>query len=393
MLAGTRDKRRARPESLVQIQDRRHPRRQHAPAHWPHVHGRKIARHHWTQVQLIRHIPAMAQAPHDQLFKAVFSRPTEAASFLQAHLPPALAAAIRWDLLTCIKSGFEDPDGTASEADLVFATHLEMEDASEPTDIEIAILFEHQSTPDDHMPLRLLGYMLRTFEAQLNARSRKRPVPVIPVVLYHGSRRWTTPISFAEWMALTPAAHRLVSPFLPDFTYILEKRQPARPDAYRGSDTIRLVRLVLDHVRSPGFFSSLADSDWSAVLVRLDKDATNQGVVPVLAMVINYVYRVLDNAAEPLAKALEAAGAPNLTEIAMNTYQQAIEKGKQLGLSEGKLNERRGLLLRQCERRFGSLTESHRQRIESADADTLLIWAENIVVAGTIDEVFGGPLT
>ena len=71
-------------------------------------------------------------------------------------------------------------------------------------------------------------------------------------------------------MALTPAAHRLVSPFLPDFTYILEKRQPARPDAYRGSDTIRLVRLVLDHVRSPGFFSSLADSDWSAVLVRLD---------------------------------------------------------------------------------------------------------------------------
>ena len=340
----------------------------------------------------------MAPTPHDHLFKAVFSRPTEAASFLQAHLPPALAAAIRWDLLTCIKSGFEDPDGTASEADLVFSTRLQSDDASETTDIEIAILFEHQSTPDDQMPLRLPGYMLRTFEAQLTERGRKRPVPVVPVVLYHGTRAWTAPTSFAEWMARPPTAHRLLAPFLPDFRYVLESRQPPLPDAYKGSHIVKFVRLALDHARSKDFIETLVH--WRAIIVRLEESASDQGIVPVLAMVINYVYRVRDNAVEPLTKALEAAGAPNLTEIVMNTYQQAIEKGKQLGLSEGeqiglskgKLNASRALLLRQCERRFGTLSETTRQRIEGADSDTLLVWAENIVVAATIDEVFGAPL-
>ena len=344
----------------------------------------------------------MAQTPHDHLFKGIFSRPTEAASFLQAHLPPALSAAIRWDLLTCIKSGFEDPDGTAPEADLVFSTRLRIDDDPEPTDIEIAILFEHQSTPDDRMPLRLLGYMLRTFEVQLTERGRKRPVPVIPVVLYHGKRPWTAPTSFAEWMAVTPAAHRLLAPFLPDFRYILETRQPPLPDAYKGSHIVKFARLALDHARSKDFIETLVH--WRAIILRLEESASDQGIVPVLAMIIDYVYRVARNVAAPLAKALDAAGASALTEIAMTTYQQAIETGKQLGLSEGKqlglsegerlgkLHERRALLLRQCERRFGALSETTRQRIEAADSDTLLVWAENIVVAATIDEVFGGPL-
>ncbi len=91
----------------------------------------------------------------------------------------------------------------------------------------------------------------------------------------------------------------------------------------------------------------------------------------------------------------------------MTTYQQAIEAGKQIGLSEGKqiglsegkqiglsegaLRERRALLLRLCERRFGPVGEHVRERIDTADLDTLLVWAENIVVAATIDDVFGGP--
>jgi len=63
----------------------------------------------------------MPSNPHDHLFKAVFSRPSDAASFLSAHFPPELAAAIRWDRLVCLRTGFEEPDGTSPEADLLFS--------------------------------------------------------------------------------------------------------------------------------------------------------------------------------------------------------------------------------------------------------------------------------
>jgi predicted transposase YdaD len=337
----------------------------------------------------------MPPSPHDHLFKAIFSRPTEAASFLQAHLPPELANSIRWDLLKCVKSGFEDADGTSTQADLLYTTRLQTDEAPEGVDIEIAILFEHQSSVDDRMPLRLLGYMLRTFEAQLAERGRKRPAPVIPIVLYHGTERWTPPTSFAEWMALPAGALARVAPFLPDFRYVLETPRPPRPDAYRGNDGVRFIRLLLDHARSQGFFDVLGE--WRALLIRLDGDAGDQGVFAILALGIEYVYRVTDRAAAPLVKALNALGATAMQEIAMSTYQQAIDEGKQIGLSEGKqigqLSASRAVLVRQCERRFGPLDEAVRQRIETADADTLMFWAENVVVAATLEEVFAGPLT
>jgi hypothetical protein len=283
----------------------------------------------------------MPQRPHDHLFKAVFSRPSEAASFLSAHFPPELTAVIQWDRLACIRASFEEPDGTSPEADLLYSVPLIASPSAsdeEPSEIEIAILFEHQSTPDDRMPLRLLGYMLRTFEAQLAERGRKRPVPVVPIVLYHGERLWTAPTGFTDWMDLPRAHIRLLSDFIPDFRYILEVRRPPRPDAYLGNDVVRFIRHVLDHARASDFFPSF--DTWAEVILRIERDADAQGVFPILAIAVGYLYRVLPDAAEPLVQAFDRIGAGGFKEIAMNTYQQAIETGEKRGLQQGVLQER-----------------------------------------------------
>lgn len=340
----------------------------------------------------------MPNSPHDRLFKAVFSRPTEAASFLSAHLPAELAASIRWDELVCVKSSFESHDGASAEADLVFSTRLDAGDDDGPLEIEIAILFEHQSTPDDAMPLRLLGYMYRTFEAQIAERERNRPVPVIPVVLYHGERPWVSPTRLSEWMSIPPRAKARLADFIPDFRHVLETRRAPTPDAYLGSDTVRLIRLLLDHARSHAFFDAL--EGWETTLARVDADAERQGTVPILAFAISYLYRVVPDAAEPLIRTLERAGATQMRDLAMNTYEQAVEKGKQIGLSEGKqigltlaLDHARSVLGRMCERRFGPLTVPHRELIATADLDTVLAWTENVPFADSLDRVFRSPTT
>jgi|GEM_PF-1412391 len=339
----------------------------------------------------------MPSSPHDHLFKAVFSRPSEAASLLSAHLPPELVAAIQWDQLACLRASFEEADGTSPEADLLFSVPLvgaSGDSDGEPQEIEIAILFEHQSTPDDRMPLRLLGYMLRIFESQLAERARRRPVPVVPIVLYHGERPWTAPTRFVDWLNLPPVHARLLSDFIPDFRHVLETRRPPRPDAYLGSDIVRFVRLVLDHGRTDAFFPSF--DAWAEVIVRIDQDADTQGVFPILATAVKYLYRVRADAAEPLTEALERIGARGFKEIAMNTYEQAIEKGEKRGVQQERelnLRTQRQLLIRLCTKRFGPIPPHALSLIDVATQEMLASCLETMFTAQTLDEVFADITT
>jgi hypothetical protein len=46
------------------------------------------------------------------------------------------------------------------------------------------------------------------------------------------------------------------------------------------------------------------------------------------------------------------------------------------------------VLLLLLERKFGPLSETLCQKIEAADSDTLLLWAERVLTAKDIEEVF-----
>ena len=69
--------------------------------------------------------------------------------------------------------------------------------------------------------------------------------------------------------------------------------------------------------------------------------------------------------------------------------QQGIEQGIQRGIQQGQTEGEAALLLRLLERRFGPLSPRHRARIESADAETLLVWGDRVLTAQSVDEVFG----
>ncbi len=45
------------------------------------------------------------------------------------------------------------------------------------------------------------------------------------------------------------------------------------------------------------------------------------------------------------------------------------------------------MLIRQMERKFGVLSQAQRRRIEVADAETLLVWSEDILTAKRPEDV------
>ncbi|MFM8332885.1 MAG: DUF4351 domain-containing protein, partial [Candidatus Methylumidiphilus sp.] len=67
--------------------------------------------------------------------------------------------------------------------------------------------------------------------------------------------------------------------------------------------------------------------------------------------------------------------------------QTGMEKGLEKGKQEGKQEGEAALLLRQMALRFGPLADGLRERVQAADADTLLVWGERILTAATAEEV------
>jgi hypothetical protein len=49
------------------------------------------------------------------------------------------------------------------------------------------------------------------------------------------------------------------------------------------------------------------------------------------------------------------------------------------------------LLLRLLERRFGKVPKTYQTRIAAADADTLLLWSEQVLFAQRLADVFSEP--
>jgi len=69
-------------------------------------------------------------------------------------------------------------------------------------------------------------------------------------------------------------------------------------------------------------------------------------------------------------------------------YVTSVERyGREQGMQRGMRQGRAKLLIRQMELKFGPrAAENCKQRVEQADADTLLAWSERILTANTIED-------
>ena len=72
--------------------------------------------------------------------------------------------------------------------------------------VSMYLLFEHQSSPDPWMRLRLLRYGCRIWEADRRDDPDRRELrPIVPVVFYQGARDWNHSTAFSD---LFPEAAR-----------------------------------------------------------------------------------------------------------------------------------------------------------------------------------------
>jgi len=68
--------------------------------------------------------------------------------------------------------------------------------------------------------------------------------------------------------------------------------------------------------------------------------------------------------------------------------QEGLQEGRQEGIQIGESRGRAALLARQFRLKFGPLSEAAQQRLQRADEAQLDAWAERILSARSLDEVF-----
>lgn len=106
------------------------------------------------------------------------------------------------------------------------------------------------------------------------------------------------------------------------------------------------------------------------------------------------IYAALDENERDLYTQRYPREAADMSGFAQRFIEQGIEQGIERGIEQGiEQGVQRGearMLMSLLRLRFGELPDAVQQRIESADADTLLHWSERVLTAVTLAEILDG---
>ena len=116
---------------------------------------------------------------HNNFFKDVFSTKSYGVKLLQLILTPSQFNLFNWDTLRSEMETFFTGEGAEKRTDLIFSVNLK--GGRKGQKAKIIFLLEHKSYKDKNLLFQLLEYQAVVY--------KKEPVPIIPIVFYHGKTK------------------------------------------------------------------------------------------------------------------------------------------------------------------------------------------------------------
>jgi predicted transposase/invertase (TIGR01784 family) len=313
---------------------------------------------------------------HDSMSRLWFSEPEAARLLFSEQLPERLSALFKPGLPKLLPGSFIDDKLVERRTDLLYQAPLK-----EGGDAYVYVLIEHKSSSDPLTLLQMLGYKHAIWSRPPGSKAKVPLKPIIPLVVYHGARRWTAPADFHGMFA---RLNDDIRPLIDQFSYVLIDL--GRIDDDRLSRDLR-QRAYLAALK----YNTRPDMRKHGLprVVRLLADLPNVDVQRILRYIVSQHQGV---SRSDLDSAL-LRYAPQRKDEIMNVFIQEIEEqGKAKWMAEGKAEGRAEgkaeFFLKLLARRFGALSNDIEQRARSADAETLDRWGLKILDAKSIQDVF-----
>ena len=295
------------------------------------------------------------KSPHDKFFHAVFSDEEHARDLLRNALPGKILRRIELSPLQISRESYVDEDLAAHQSDLLIRTRYR------DSPVFVYFLVEHKSQPSRWTILQLLRYMVRIWDKELaqNKKLRKLP-PIIPMVFYHGTRRWKQPLVFSSCIELEDAFRA----YIPDFEVILFDLQQTEADDLQGAvlfrTAMKIAKYAPAHLRP-----HLGD-----ILRTMSARPMDERTRSFLKMFLRYILQVgRDTPRSIVVEEIEKVDDEVTREVYMTAAEElraeGIEIGRQEGNIEGRIVGKQDTLVRLIERKFGALESEAKQRISA----------------------------
>ena len=269
--------------------------------------------------------PPPSPIQHDSAHKLMFSEPVMVRSLMQDLIAEAFVDELDFDTLERLPGEHIARSGQKKFSDIVWKVQRKGRSGAP---CYIAILLEFQSTPDAFMALRLLSYtalLLEHLTKEPEVQQSGRLPPVLPIVLYNGSRPWSGAVDVADLFAPMPEGLR---PFNPRMRYfLLEERAVPQGALQADSLAAQLVRL-----EQAGDQEAIQEAV-GAFLAGLPDESRDALTAALTLLVANSLKRLGVPVPEHFDLRKEQ---PMLAETMERWKMEAQEKGRAEGIAEGR---------------------------------------------------------
>ncbi|TYT76109.1 Rpn family recombination-promoting nuclease/putative transposase [Desulfobotulus mexicanus] len=256
---------------------------------------------------------------HDIFFKKILDVEGHAEELVRSSLPSAILEGLDLSTLKEEKGSFLGEELSEYFSDLLYTCQFK------GTLIRIALLFEHKSYVDNDLPFQIHLYTGGFWE-----RCRKQKIertPIIPIVIYHGERKWQPGLLSDCFKDLPP----MIKPFIPDSEYIFVDLSSWQDEDIKNKlfamVSMKFCMLIFKNVFDP---DKLKDNikEYFELASSLFEDEDG---LKIIKNVIEYIFKATDLQPEYVA---ETIGSVSLKgkELAMTTAERLINEGRNEGV-------------------------------------------------------------
>ena len=314
---------------------------------------------------------------HDTFFRETMSHKEVAADFLANYLPAKVLKHIQLDTLTITKDSFVNEKLAEYYSDLLY--HVKFTGNRLGL---IYFLFEHKSYPDVFTDLQLLGYLSENWQLIRKQFPSAKKLPlIIPIIVYHGTPKGKA----VRLVDLIDLPHPDLACYVPTFDTAFYDFSPAADEAIKGDLLLQLVLLCLRAKNIPE-----SREIFIQILLLLALMPEDANAMHWIQKIFRYLSLNMDIEQGVVHDLIKEHVPRDKEGKIMTIAEQWKQEGEARGLQKGEVIGRQAILQRQLNKRFGqNILDFHLQeQLRKATPEQLDLWAERILDAKSIDEVF-----
>ena len=257
---------------------------------------------------------------HDKFFKEIYSRKEIMANLIEEVFPENLRNKLNINTLELENNSFTGEELEEYFSDLIYSCEYEGKQS-----VRISLLLEHKSYVEDFPHFQLNQYLLNIWKEDI--KQKKQPTLTIPIVIYHGSRKWKKrPIS--SYFATTD---EVLETFIPSFDYLLFDISHYSDEQISNfkDKFFALSSLLLKYSRTKKYLDLLVNN-FGNILAAVLEYETNNIAIPLFV----YLSITSDVSKAEMTEALDKVSPKNKNKT-MTLYDRLIDEGIEKGMEKG----------------------------------------------------------